>query len=76
MIFQNAAQFSMYIEQVAVEKKTTYMDAILSYCTENFIEPDEIKHLVNKPLRDKLYIDMQDADLLPKVASVDITKLS
>lgn len=75
MIFQNAAQFSLHIEQVATEKKTSYMEAILAYCEENFIEPDEIKHLVNKPLRDKLYIDMQDADLLPKVSSVDITSL-
>lgn len=75
MIFQNAAQFSLHIEQVATEKKISYMEAILAYCEENFIEPDEIKHLVNKPLRDKLYIDMQDADLLPKVSSVDITSL-
>ena len=48
------------------------MDAVLAYCEENFIEPDEIKSLINKPLRDKIEIDMREANLLPKQAKLDV----
>jgi hypothetical protein len=71
-MFKNAAQFSLHIEQMASEKKMTHMEAVLKYCEDNFIEPDEIKSLVNKPLRDKIEIDMREANLLPKQAALDV----
>lgn len=71
-MFKNAAQFSLHIEQMASEMKMTHMEAVLKYCEDNFIEPDEIKSLVNKPLRDKIEIDMREANLLPKQASLDV----
>jgi hypothetical protein len=57
---------------MASEKKMTHMEAVLKYCEDNFIEPDEIKSLVNKPLRDKIEIDMREANLLPKQAALDV----
>lgn len=71
-MFKNAAQFSLHIEQMASEMKMTHMEAVLKYCEDNFIEPDEIKSLVNKPLRDKIEIDMREANLLPKQAALDV----
>lgn len=71
-MFKTAAQFSMHIEQLAAEKKITHMEAVLKYCEENFIEPDEIKSLINKPLKDKIEIDMREANLLPKLATLDV----
>jgi hypothetical protein len=72
MMFKNASQFSLHIEQYAVEKKMSHMDAVLKYCEDNFVEPDEIKSLINKPLRDKIEIDMREANLLPKQARLDV----
>lgn len=71
-MFKNAAQFSLHIEQMASEKRMTHMEAVLKYCEENFVEPDEIKSLINKTLRDKIEIDMREANLLPKQASLDV----
>lgn len=71
-MFKNASQFSLHIEQYAVEKKMSHMDAVLKYCEDNFVEPDEIKSLINKPLRDKIEIDMREANLLPKQARLDV----
>jgi hypothetical protein len=70
--FKNASQFSLYIEQLALEKKMSHMDAVLRHCEENFIEPDEIKSLINKTLRDKIEIDMREANMLPKQAVLDV----
>ena len=72
IMFKNAAQFSLHIEQIASKKRCSHMDAVLMYCEENFIEPDEIKSLINKPLRDKIEIDMREANLLPKLATLDV----
>lgn len=71
-MFKNAAQFSLHIEQMASEKRMSHMEAVLKYCEDNFIEPDEIKSLINKPLRDKIEIDMREANLLPKQATLDV----
>lgn len=71
-MFKNAAQFSLHIEQLAAQKRISHMDAVLLYCEENYIEPDEIKSLINKPLRDKIEIDMREANLLPKVATLNV----
>lgn len=71
-MFKSAAQFSLHIEQLAAQKRISHMDAVLHYCEENFIEPDEIKSLINKPLRDKIEIDMREANLLPKVATLEV----
>jgi KaiC/GvpD/RAD55 family RecA-like ATPase len=71
-MFKNAAQFSLFIEQMASEKRISHMDAVLKYCEENFIEPDEVKSLVNKTLKDKIEVDMREANLLPKQASLDV----
>jgi hypothetical protein len=71
-MFKSAAQFSLHIEQVAREKRMSHMDAVLKYCTDNFVEPDEIKSLINKPLKDKIAIDMREANLLPRQAVLDV----
>lgn len=71
-MFKNASQFSLYIEQLAVDKQMSHMDAVLQYCEDNYIEPDEIKSLINKTLKDKIEIDMRDANMLPKQAMLDV----
>lgn len=48
------------------------MDAVLMYCKENFVEPEDIKKLINKSLKEKIEIDMQNDGLLPRTATLDI----
>lgn len=72
VMFKSAAQFSMYIEKFAHERKMSHMDAVLKYCEENYVEPDDIKHLINKSLRDKIEVDMIGENMLPKRATLEI----
>lgn len=71
-MFKNASSFSLHIEQIASSKRISHMDAILHYCAENFIEPDDIKTLVNKTLRDKIENDMIEANMLPRRATLEL----
>jgi hypothetical protein len=71
-MFKGASAFSIHIEEIANKSRMSHMDAVLKYCKENFLEPDDIKHLINKPLKDKIQMDMREANLLPKQATLDV----
>lgn len=71
-MFKGASSFSLHIEKFAKERRLSYMDAVLKYCEENYLEPDDVKHLINKTLKDKIEQDMMDANMLPKKASLDV----
>jgi len=71
-LFKSAAQFSMYIENMAHSRRMTHMDAVLKYCEENLVEPDDIKNLINKSLKDKIEVDMINENMLPKRATLEI----
>lgn len=71
MIFENAAQFSLYIEEIASSHRLTHLDAVLKYCSDNFVEPDEIKNLINFTLKSKIAVDLQEQGLMAKTASLD-----
>ena len=71
-MFKGTTSFSLHIEKLAIERRLSYMDAVLKYCEENYLEPDDIKHLINKTLKDKIEQDMMESNLLPKKATLDI----
>jgi hypothetical protein len=70
-MFKTANEFSLYIEQLVREKKLSYMDAVLDYCKENFLEPEDVAKLINKSLKEKIALDMQELNYLPKTAKLD-----
>jgi cell division ATPase FtsA len=49
-----------------------HLDAVLEYCKENHLEPDDISSLVNKPLKDKIEMDFRELNYLPKQAQLDV----
>ena len=71
-MFKTSNEFSLYIEQIVNEKRITHMDAILEYCKENYLEPQDIAKLVNKSLKEKVAINMQELNYLPKKAQLDV----
>lgn len=72
MIFKSASSFSLHIEEMAQKHKISHMDAVLKYCEDNYVEPDDIKNLINKPLKDKIENDMREANMLPRQAILDV----
>lgn len=70
-MFNTATEFSLYIEDLTKEKRLSHMDAILQYCTENYLEPDEIVPLISKSLRDKIENDFKEVGMLPKNATLE-----
>jgi len=71
-MFKNSNEFSLYIEQVVKEKKLSYMDAVLEYCKENFLEPQDVAKLINKSLKDKIEMNFRELNYLPTQAQLDV----
>lgn len=71
-IFRSSNEFSLYIEETVRVKRQPYMDAVLDYCKENYLEPQEIVKLLNKSLKDKIEMEFREQNYLPKQAQLDV----
>lgn len=71
-MFKTANEFSLHIEQIVKEKRLSYMDAVLYYCKENYLEPEDVSSLISKSLRDKIEMDFRELNYLPKQAQLDV----
>lgn len=58
LIFQNSTAFSQYIERRSIQEKTECMNIILDFCEKRFLDIDDITHLISRPLKEKLKVEM------------------
>ena len=65
-------KFSMRIEKLAKDSESTYLDALLDYCEKNSVEPEQVKPLITKSLKEKLEVNARELNFLPKVATLPI----
>ena len=65
-------KFSIMIERIAKDSGCNHMDAVIDYCEKNKIEPEQIKPLVTKSLKEKLEVNARELNFLPKVATLPI----
>lgn len=72
MLTSSANEFSLFIETLSNEKRISKMDAILEYCNENFIDPIDVVPNINKSLKDKIELELQNEGRLPKGTTVSI----
>jgi len=69
----NSKEFSLQIEKIVQEKKgISYMDAILKYCDENDIDPSTVAPMLTKALKDKITIEAQNLNYLPKTGQLPV----
>lgn len=69
-MFQSSNEFSLYIETLAIDEGISCYNALLNYCHENDIDPEDIAKNVNKQLRDKLAVEFAEMGLLKKSPSL------
>lgn len=53
----NSKEFSLKIEGIVREKRTTYMEAVVLYCEENNIDTGTVSSLISKPLKEKIKME-------------------
>ena len=69
--FLTKSKFSKLIEESVIDKKLSYMDAILDICEKNNIEPEDVRKFVSPIIKDKLEAEAMSLNLFPKTNSLD-----
>ena len=72
MTLTTPKSFALTIEDIVKEKEITHMEAVLWYCTDQEIEPDSVKGLISKPLKEKIEANARDLNFLPRQAQLPI----
>ena len=47
-------KFTTSVEELVIEKKLSYIDAIVYFWQQNHLEPDSVKGLITPPLKEKI----------------------
>jgi len=66
------AKFSQMIEELAMDKRIPYMDAVVWYCEREDIEVEVAAKLINAVLKSKIEAEAQDLNFLPKGAKLPL----
>ena len=64
--------FALKIEDIVKKKQITHMEAVLWYCSDQEIEPDSVKGLISKPLKQKLEANARELNFLPRQAQLPV----
>ena len=72
MALNTPKKFTLEIENIVKEKSISHMEAILWYCDQQDIEPDSVKSLISKGLKEKIEANARELNFLPKQAQLPI----
>lgn len=64
--FLSRSKFTQMVESNVYQKKMTYMDAILTVCVDNKIEPEDVRKFISKVVKEKLEAEASALNYLPK----------
>jgi len=72
MTLNTSKTFTLTIENIVKEKSITHMDAVLWYCEQEGLEPDDLGTLISKGLKEKIEANARELNFLPKQAQLPI----
>jgi hypothetical protein len=64
--FLTKAKFSKLVESTVIEKRLSYMDAILWLCEKHNIEPEDVKKFISPIIKNKLEAEARRLNFLPR----------
>ena len=72
MALTTSTIFTNTIENIVKEKQITHMEAVLHYCEKEGIEPQTVKSLISKGLKEKIEANARDLNFLPRQAQLPV----
>ena len=57
-------EFTEQVEQILIKTKTDVMDAIITVCEKNNLEPESAKRFISAPLKEKLEAEAQGLNMV------------
>ena len=68
----NREKFSQIVERTVIEKKLSYMDAIVWWCEENEFDIQDVNKLVSPLIKEKIKVEAENLNFLPKSSRLPI----
>ena len=63
--------FIAEVETLVLSKKMSYMDAVLYVCELKDIEPERIVRFIDKGMKEKIQVNAEELNYLPKTSRID-----
>jgi len=63
--FLTKTKFATMVEQTVVDKRMSYMDAVIHLCNENDIDPLDVRKFISVIIKDKIAGEAVTLNLLP-----------
>ena len=57
------------LEELAAKGKLSYIEAIVEYCEKKQLETNQVKHLINRTLKEKIRVNAEAVNLLQKTTN-------
>lgn len=70
--FRSANEFSIFIEEQVKEKKCGYMEAVIAYCDDHDIDPQNVSSLISQSLKDKIRVEAEELNYIKKRAQLPL----
>ena len=64
--FMNRAKFSKLIESQVIERKLTWIDAVVEVCKITNLEPEDVKKFISPVIKEKIEAEAMNLNYLPK----------
>lgn len=64
--FLTKSEFSKIVEKQVLEKKMSYMEAVLHTCEDHGIDPEDVKKFVSAPIQNKIEGEAMRLNLIPR----------
>jgi len=64
--FLTKSEFTKLVERSVLNKRMSYLEAVLHICEENGIDPEDSKKFISAPIQEKLEAEAMQLNLIPK----------
>lgn len=68
----NKSRFTKMIEDEVIDKKMSYMDAIIHVCETHDIDLDDVRKYISSNIKDKLEVEAMNLNFLPQTNKLPI----
>ena len=65
-------RFALIVDELVRTKNLTHMEAIIYYCEQNMLEPASVTKWIDKCLKDKIQLDAEKLNYLPKTSQLPL----
>lgn len=64
--FLTKSEFSKLVEKNVLDKKMSYMEAVLMVCEDHGIDPEDVRKFISAPIQEKIEGEAMRLNLIPR----------